>query len=165
MLLVASVGCSSAGDESTSGGVQPQGFGTVTAMVTKADGEVCEVCLWLADSAEDRGRGLMGVTDLGEPVGMAFLFEEVVSGAFFMFQTPTALSIAWFAGDGSIVGAADMAPCLDTASAGCARYSPSSPYSIAIEAFEGSLSELGIGPGSSVELVAGTESPTCSLSS
>jgi len=144
-------------------GEEPQGFSTVTAQITKPDGEVCEVCLWLADSVDERGRGLMGVTDLGEPVGMAFLFEEAVNGNFFMFQTPTPLSIAWFAEDGSMVGVADMAPCLDESSVDCPRYSPGTAYQLVIEVFEGGLSGLGLEPGSRVELVAGTESETCVL--
>ncbi|RLE26211.1 MAG: hypothetical protein DRJ50_01395, partial [Actinobacteria bacterium] len=138
-------------------GVQPQGFTTITARITKADGEVCEVCLWLADDAAERGRGLMGVTDLGEPSGMAFRFEEAVNGNFFMFQTPTPLSIAWFAPDGSIVGVADMDPCLETNYADCERYSPGSLYSLVIETFEGDLADLGIGPGSVVQMVEGSE--------
>ena len=144
-------------------GAQPQGFSTVTAQITKADGEVCQVCLWLADSAEERGRGLMGVTDLGEPLGMAFEFEEAVNGAFYMFQTPTPLSIAWFSDSGSMVGVADMAPCLATNSVDCPRYSPDKAYQLVIEVFEGDLQRLGMEPGSSVELVAGTESQTCVL--
>lgn len=144
-------------------GVQPQGFTTIMARVTKADGDVCEVCLWLADDAAERGRGLMGVTDLGEPSGMAFNFEDAVNGNFFMFQTPTPLSIAWFASDGSIVGVADMAPCLDVASADCERYSPGSSYSLVIETFEGDLGDLGIGPGSVVQLVESSESAGCPL--
>ncbi len=95
-------------------GVQPEGFTTVTARLTEVDGEVCEVCVWLADTPEERGRGLMGVTDLGDAAGMVFKFDEPIVGSFYMFQTPTPLSIAWFAPGGDHVGSADMAPCLDT---------------------------------------------------
>jgi uncharacterized membrane protein (UPF0127 family) len=142
---------------------EPQGFSTVTAQITNPDGEVCQVCLWLADSADERGRGLMGVTGLGGPVGMAFLFEEPVNGNFFMFKTPTPLSIAWFAEDGSMVGVADMAPCLEEDSADCPRYSPGAAYQVVIEVFEGDLPGLGLEPGASVELIARSESPTCLL--
>ena len=152
-----------ASEPSLPSGIEPQGFTTVTARVTKTNGEICDVCLWLADSADERGRGLMGVTDLGEPVGMAFLIDEARSGSFFMFQTPTPLSIAWFDADGSIVGMTDMAPCLDTPSADCARYSPGSIYQLAVETFEGGLVDLGIEDSSSVHLLDGTESSTCLL--
>ena len=140
---------------------QPDGFTTVQAMITDSDGEVCEVCLWLADDAGERGRGLMGVTDLGEAVGMAFLFEGPTSGSFYMFQTPSPLSIAWFAPDGGHVGESDMDPCLDTPAGDCPLYSPGAQYDLAIEVFEGGLESLGVGPGSSVALIEGSEAERC----
>jgi len=144
-------------------GQQPEGFTTIQARITEADGEVCEVCLWLADDGDERGRGLMGVTDLGDAVGMAFLFEEATAGSFYMFQTPSPLSIAWFSPDGDHVGSADMEPCLDTSAAECPLYSPDAPYDLAIEVFDGGLEPLGLGPGSRVELIEGSEADRCPL--
>ncbi len=144
-------------------GRQPEGFTTVEARITDADGEVCEVCLWLADDADERGRGLMGVTDLGDADGMAFRFDEARSGSFYMFQTPSPLSIAWFAPGGTYVGSADMDPCLDTAAGDCPLYSPGEPYDLAIEVFAGGLEAIGIGAGSSVELIEGSEAESCSV--
>ena len=153
------------GAGSPTGGVLPEGFTTVTARITEADGDVCEVCLWLADSTEERSRGLMGVTDLGDAAGMAFVFEEAFRGAFYMYRTPTPISIAWFAPDGSFVESADMTPCLDTPSEDCPRYRPEQSYDLAIEVFgDGTgdaLAALGIGPGARVELVPGSEAPEC----
>ncbi len=155
---------------SATGGALPEGFTTVTARITEADGEVCDVCLWLADSADERARGLMGVDDLGEAVGMAFVFDRPILGAFYMFQTPTPLSIAWFGTDGAWVGSAEMAPCLDTPADECARYQPDAEYDLAIEVFADSgavagggvaLESLGLGPGAVVELLVGTEGPDC----
>ncbi len=133
--------------------VLPEGFGSVTATVTSADGEVCDVCLWLADDDTLRERGLMGVTDLGGAVGMAFRWEQPRDGNFFMFQTPTPLSIAWFDADGAHVGQADMQPCLVDDSSTCERYGAEAPYTVAIEMFGGQLDAVGIGPGSTVELL------------
>lgn len=144
-------------------GVEPEGFSTITAVITSADGEVCEVCLWLADTADERGRGLMGVTDLGEAAGMAFRFDDPTQGAFYMFQTPTPLSIAWFGDDGAWVGADEMAPCLDTPAGDCPLYSPDARYVLAVEAFAGGLEPLGVGPGSRIELVADSEADECVL--
>ena len=134
-------------------GVLPEGVGSVTARITSANGEVCEVCLWLADDDESRQRGLMGVTDLGDAVGMAFTWDVERTGNFFMFQTPTPLSIAWFDDGGSHVGQADMEPCLVENSALCERYTADSPYVVAVEMFGGQLDAIGIGPGSSIELL------------
>lgn len=132
--------------------VLPQGYGSVTATITSADGEVCEVCLWLADTPELRRNGLMGVTDLGDAVGMAFRWDEPVTSRFYMFQTPTPLSIAWFAASGEHVGQADMDPCLVDDSSTCERYGADAPYTVAIEMFEGQLDAIGIGPGATVAL-------------
>jgi uncharacterized membrane protein (UPF0127 family) len=148
-------------DPTADGGVPPEGFTTVRARITEPDGEVCEVCLWLADDPAERGRGLMGVTDLGDAVGMAFRFEEPTAGSFYMFQTPSPLSIAWFSPDGSHVGSADMDPCLDTPAGECPLYSPGAEYDLAIEVFEGGLEPLGLVEGSSVELIEGSEAERC----
>jgi uncharacterized membrane protein (UPF0127 family) len=153
----------SVGTTASSQGVQPEGFTTVTARITEVDGEVCEVCVWLADNAEERGRGLMGVTDLGDAVGMVFRFDEPLVGSFYMFQTPTPLSIAWFAPGGDHVGSADMAPCLDTPAGECPLYSPGLEYDLALEVFEGGLDDLGVGPGARLELLDGTEAERCPL--
>jgi uncharacterized protein len=139
---------------------RPQGFTTVTARITEADGTVCEVCMWLADSPDERSRGLMDVTDLGEAAGMVFTFDEPIVGSFYMFDTPTPLSIAWFR-DGSLIGTADMDPCLDTPAGECPLYSPGTAYDVALEVFEGGLDALGVGSGASLELVPGTEGPRC----
>jgi uncharacterized membrane protein (UPF0127 family) len=148
-------------DGLTSDGVQPVGFSTITARVTAVDGEVCEVCLWLADDPDERSQGLMGVTDLGEAVGMAFVWDEPVQNRFFMFQTPTPLSIAWFDDLGGYISDVDMAPCLGAVSSVCDRYQAGAPYVTAVEMIQGELDVIGIGPGATVELLAGTESPGC----
>lgn len=142
-------------------GVQPEGFSTVTARITEADGEVCEVCVWLADTADQRGRGLMGVTDLGGAAGMVFRFEAPVNGSFFMLGTPTPLSIAWFGVDGTYVESTDMEPCVDVPEGGCPLYGPGREYQLALEVFRGGLADLGVGPGARLDLVAGTESDRC----
>lgn len=147
----------------TSSDVEPEGFTTITARITETDGDVCEVCVWLADSPDERARGLMGVTSLGDAVGMAFRFDEPTNGAFYMFQTPTPLSIAWFSSDGAHVTSTDMVPCLDLAAGDCPLYSPGADYEVALEVFATGLEPLGIGPGARLELLDGTESDHCPL--
>lgn len=156
-------------------GVEPEGFSTVMVEITKADGEVCEVCMWLADTSEERGRGLMGVTSLGEPEGMAFAWDAPTAGSFYMFHTVTPLSIAWFAapaisaddtGDdagGALVSMMDMEPCLAESSADCERFPAGGDYMLAVEVFQGDLASIGITDGATARLLPDTESPTCPL--
>jgi hypothetical protein len=138
--------------------VQPEGFVLEPAEVTPADGEVCQLCLWVADTAAQRQRGLMGVTNLGGADGMVFVYDGPASGQFWMRGTPMPLSIAFFAADGSFVSASDMEPCLTGPAAACPRYAATAPYVAAIEAPQGGLAALGIGPGS--RLVVG-RGPGC----
>jgi hypothetical protein len=176
--LAAVAGCASSGDDDLGAdrpaatpapsagatGVEPVGFTTVTARVTAVDGELCDVCVWLADTSDEQARGLMGVTDLGDPVGMAFRFEEPQDpgvDSFYMRDTPTPLSIAWFGPEGAYVGQADMEPCLDAPAGECPLYSPGVAYDLALEVFRGDLDTLGIGPGARLELLDGTEAATC----
>ena len=129
--------------------VTPEGFGSVAATVTTDSGEVCEVCLWLADTNDLRRRGLMFVTDLGGADGMAFLYPSPHTGTFWMRNTVTPLSIAFFAPDGAYLDAFDMAPC--TAEP-CLQYATPPDFTVAIEVFQGDLDEVGIGPGSRLDL-------------
>ena len=134
-------------------GVTPTGFDPVAAEITAADGEVCEVCLWVAGTPELRGRGLMGVTDMGGADGMVFLFFDQTTSAFWMRDTPMPLSIAFFDAAGGFVSATDMEPCLEGPAADCPRYHADGPYISAIEVPQGRLAELLIGPGSRFELL------------
>ena len=143
----------SATPATSAGGVTPQGFDAVAAEITAADGEVCAVCLWLAADPEQRGRGLMGVTDMGGADGMVFRFEGPSTSAFWMRDTPMPLSIAFFDADGVFVSATDMAPCLDGLPAACPRYRADGAYTSAIEVPAGRLPELLIGPGSRLHVL------------
>jgi uncharacterized membrane protein (UPF0127 family) len=99
----------------------------------------------------------MEVTDLQGYSGMVFVYEEDVQNAFYMRNTPTPLSIAWIAADGSVVTITDMAPCEDRD--GCPIYAPDGPYRYALEVFQGDLPALGITEDSTVA-IGGTCAPT-----
>lgn len=147
----------------TDEGVLPEGFSTALVEITEASGEVCEVCVWLADSADELGQGLMGVTSLGTAKGMAFVWGQPTAGSFFMFQTVTPLSIAWFGADGALVSTADMNPCVGEDSAACERFPAGGEFVLAIEVFQGDLASIGITDGATARLVPGSEALDCPL--
>ena len=129
----------------------PEGFSSVIIEVTRPDGSVVEWCVLLADTPQNRARGLMEVDSLGGYDGMLFSFEGESFGAFYMLQTRIPLSIAFIAADGSFVSSTDMEPCPDDDDdPPCPRYAPDAPYLMALEVPQGGLDELGIGPGATV---------------
>jgi uncharacterized membrane protein (UPF0127 family) len=130
-------------------GVTPEGFDTIGARVVAADGSTCDVCLWRADEGDERGRGLMGVTDLGAGDGMAFVYLDPTTTAFTMQNTVIPLSIAFFGPDGEFLDAFDMEPCRAEP---CPTYPTPAGFTVAIEVPQGDLDELLIGVGSRLEL-------------
>jgi hypothetical protein len=132
-------------------GVVPQGFGTIAARVTALDGEICELCLWLADDPATRGLGLMQVTDLGGLDGMAFRYDSPHTTSFTMRNTVMPLSIVFFDAGGAHLDEFDMEPCV---SEPCPSYPTPTDFVVAIEVPRGGLADLGIGAGSVLELLA-----------
>ncbi len=127
------------------GAVVPQGFEQVAATVTATDGTVCELCLWLAETGDQRALGLMYVTDLGGPDGMVFRYDSPTTAAFWMQNTVMPLSIAFFDQGGAYLDAFDMAPC---AADPCPTYPTPANFTDAIEVPQGMLDELSMKPGS-----------------
>jgi uncharacterized protein len=125
------------------------GFGEVAIAVRAPDGQVLGWCVLTAESDEQRGRGLMEVTDLAGYAGMLFVFDEDSTGQFYMRNTVMPLSIAWFDAAGELVATEDMEPCPDSV-ANCPLYpeEPPDPYRFALEVPQGELGTLGIEEGS-----------------
>jgi uncharacterized protein len=128
----------------------PVGFDLDAVTITTADGQTRTIPVWIAESTEDRGRGLMDVTDLGDADAMLFVFESEGLHRFYMWQTPMPLDIAFLAADGMFVASAAMEPCLEPPVADCERYAPEVPYLLALEVPAGTLDDFGIGPGARV---------------
>ena len=130
--------------------VVPEGFEQVAATVTASDGEVCEVCLWLAETRDQRARGLMEVTDLGAADGMAFVYPSPHRGAFWMKNTVMPLSIAFFDAGGAYMDAFDMEPCTSDP---CTSYPTPDDFVTAVEVPQGGLDALLMTAGSTLTLV------------
>ena len=64
----------------------------------------------LAQTPDQRQKGLMYRRDLASHEGMLFVFEQATPQCFWMRNTPTPLTIAFVADDGTIVNLADMKP-------------------------------------------------------
>ena len=98
----------------------------------------------VADSPEERARGLMYRKSLGEDEGMMFVYFEAQSGSFWMKNTTIPLSIAFFDHDGKIIEILDMDPCREEP---CETYSPNKPYWGALEVNQGAFEEWGVEEG------------------
>lgn len=120
----------------TGGGLADR-FGTVAAQLVALSGEVLELCLLHADTAEERAAGLMQVTDLEGHDGMLFSMEETGEGSFYMYRTLLPLTIGWWDAEGAFVSRADMVPCESEDPAACERYPAAGPYRHAIEVVQG----------------------------
>lgn len=95
----------------------------------------------LALTPEQRQKGLMYRRDLGSHDGMLFVFEEPMPQCFWMKNTPTPLTIAFVADDGSIVNLADMKP-FDEAS-----HCSTKPVRYVLEMHQGWFAKRGIKAG------------------
>ena len=84
----------------------------------------------VADTSPLRSIGLMGVESLGDVDGMLFVFEESNVLSFWMKDTKIALDIAFFDGEGALVGSETMEPCVADP---CPRYSSGASAVYAIE--------------------------------
>lgn len=103
----------------------------------------------VADSADERARGLMNRESLPEDAGMIFLFPEEASGGFWMKNTLIPLSIAFADADGRILRILDMEPCEEDP---CEIYDPGVSYRSALEVNEGAFAEWGVEEGDRLRL-------------
>lgn len=99
----------------------------------------------IADSPEERARGLMGVKAMDRDAGMLFVFPDVAPRAFWMKNTPLSLDILFFDAEGRLCGRVDQATPFSETSlpSGCAAKS-------ALELVGGVATELGLRMGARV---------------
>jgi uncharacterized protein len=117
-------------------------------VIETADGEE-EIAVEIADTPEERARGLMERTSLPEDSGMIFVYTEPTEGAYWMKDTLIPLSIAFYDSNGEILRILDMEPCRREP---CRLYDPGVPYVGALEVNQGAFERLGVREGDRVEL-------------
>jgi len=113
------------------------------------DGSDAVLYVDVAETAQARQTGLMGVERVPADEGMAFVFDEPVDSTFWMKDTLTPLSIAFVDENGRVIGVLDMQPCEADP---CPTYGIDEPYVLAIEANLGWFAEAGIEVGDRAEL-------------
>ncbi len=114
-----------------------------TLSVETASGVVA-LAVEVAESAEDRRRGLMGRESLPENEGMLFLYAAEHRGGLWMKNTLIPLSAAFLDRDGRVLRVVDMEPCRADP---CPVYDPGVSYRAALEVNRGALGRLGIAVG------------------
>lgn len=94
----------------------------------------------VADTPEERERGLTGRTSVPPGTGMVFRYPTPSIGRYWMRGVPVPLT-AVFARAGEVVGIVEMAPCAADAP-DCPTYGPSSPFDTVLETAPGTVAGL-----------------------
>jgi uncharacterized membrane protein (UPF0127 family) len=97
-----------------------------------------EIRVEVANTPEERGRGLMGRKELGDSEGMLFIFETEDYHSFWMKNTLLPLSIAFVDKEGRILRITDMKPLT------LESHAPPKPVLYALEMKQGWFSANGI---------------------
>ena len=114
------------------------------------DGSNVDLHVEVADTAEERGKGLMARDNLPEDQGMLFVFEAEGQYGFWMKDTLIPLSIAFIEGEGVVIDIQDMQPRDETI------HKPDEPYLYAVETNQGWFARNGIEPRAQVRLARTT---------
>lgn len=101
----------------------------------------------IAETAEVRSRGLMGVEQLAPSEGMVFLFERPSKGGFWMKNTLIPLDISFWNEEMKIVDILQMEPCKKDP---CQIYTPRAEYMGAAEVAKGGFEKNGVEIGNEV---------------
>jgi uncharacterized protein len=110
------------------------------AVIQTDDGDVV-VHVEVADTEQERARGLMGRTELADDAGMVFVFPQDTTSSFWMKDTLIPLSIAFYDDSGRIVRILDMEPCQRDP---CPVYDPRAVYRGALEVDKGAFRRWGV---------------------
>lgn len=110
-------------------------------VIVNGEDENITVFVELANTSEQRRKGLMNRDSLCEECGMLFVYEQNTTGGFWMKDTTIPLSIAFISENGTIIDIQQMEPeTLDT-------HNPGVPYRYALEVNQGFYDEKSINEG------------------
>ncbi len=112
-------------------------------------GRTVDLVVEIADTPEERQRGLMSRESLPPEQGMLFDFGGETQAGFWMKDTKVPLSIAFISAAGVVLDIQDMAPLTTDL-----HYPPQGTYAYAVEANQGWFTSHGVAAGSRVELPA-----------
>jgi uncharacterized membrane protein (UPF0127 family) len=123
--------------------------------VTVHIGTAAPLVARVADSPEERTKGLMGVRGLAPRRGMIFIFDRREPVAFWMYRTPVPLSLVFVDGR-RVVGVQEMPPCGELQANRCPQYSSPSAVTHAVEAPAGFFTSAGVSVGDRMIISDGT---------
>jgi uncharacterized protein len=130
-------------------GVEPIDFPTGTVRIHGND-QVHTLRVEIAETDEQRERGLMYRTSMPEEAGMLFTYPMDTEGGFWMYNTRIPLSIAYIRSDGTILQIVQMEPCPSEFATMCPSYPARLPYRYALEVNQGYYEQRGIQPGAHI---------------
>lgn len=91
----------------------------------------------VADTEAERGQGLMGVDDVGDFLGMLFVWEEEINTGFFMKDTRMPLDLYFYDANGELVDQVSLVPCSEEP---CPVYVSDARFQWVLETPAGNLS-------------------------
>ncbi len=122
----------------------PDGFRLQEITLKSPQGEKVEVVAEIAQTKEEKRKGLMGRRELKDGHGMLFTFETPFKQSFWMKGTLIPLDILFFDGNGKFVSAETMLPCEKDP---CRFYGSEGPAMFALEVPSGFVNEYGVDRG------------------
>lgn len=118
-------------------------------VIESGEGEPATFRVAVADTDEERARGLMEVAEMPEDVGMVFLHDEPTESDFWMKDTLIPLTVAVWDESMTIRQIVDMEPCREEP---CEIYDITAAWIGALEVNQGALQRRGIDVGDAVRV-------------
>jgi uncharacterized membrane protein (UPF0127 family) len=106
----------------------------------------------IADSPEERARGLMFREELGENQGMLFVYKEEADRSFWMKNTLIPLDIIFLNSDLEVINIEKADPEPDTSDENLASYRSERPAQYVLEINQNRSEEIGLEKGSEMSL-------------